>query len=295
MSEKKLTFALFGHTFHAEKSVYIEALLSMLKERGGKIVIARNFYQYLKNTLKRPFAVDGVFDTTDYEADIVLSIGGDGTFLQAASNVGERDTPILGINTGRLGFLADTTPAEMKQTFDDIFQHRYQIESRSLLQVECPEQPLRGYPFGLNEISVLKRDSSSMISIRTTVNDIYLNTYQADGLILATPTGSTAYSLSVGGPIIAPQSNTIAMTPVAPHSLNMRPIVLTDDCQIILEVESRSHNFLVSIDGRSETCRQGSRLIIRKAPFTVKLIKRLGHHFFETLHQKMMWGADGRV
>ncbi|MCE2617503.1 MAG: NAD kinase [Phocaeicola sp.] len=294
MDKRNLTFALFGNIFQANKTVYIEQLLSLLKMKGAKLVVARDFYQYLVDKLGMRIQADGVFHGSDYEADMVLSIGGDGTFLQAASNVGERGIPILGINTGRLGFLADTSPKDMEKTFDDIFNHRYQIEERNLLHVVCPEQPLRGYPYGLNEISVLKRDSSSMISIHTTVNGIYLSTYQADGLIIATPTGSTAYSLSVGGPIIVPQSNTIAMTPVAPHSLNMRPIVLTNDCVITLEVESRSHNFLVAIDGRSETCRQGSKLIIKKAPYTVKLIKRLGHSFFDTLHNKMMWGVDGR-
>lgn len=289
-----MTFALFGNIFQAKKAVYIKQLLSLLKTKGAKLVIARDFYQYLVDTLDINIQVDGVFQELDYEADIVLSIGGDGTFLQAASKVRGRGTPILGINTGRLGFLADTSPKDIEKTFDDIFNHRYQVEERNLLYVACPEQPLRGYPYGLNEISVLKRDSSSMISIHTTINDIYLSTYQADGLIIATPTGSTAYSLSVGGPIIIPQSNTIAMTPVAPHSLNMRPVVLTDDCTITLEVESRSHNFLVAIDGRSETCRQGSKLVIKKAPYTIKLIKRLGHSFFETLHDKMMWGVDGR-
>jgi NAD+ kinase len=153
---------------------------------------------------------------------------------------------------------------------------------------------LKGYPFGLNEIAVLKRDSSSMITIHTSINGAYLTTYQADGLVIATPTGSTAYSLSIGGPVIVPHSNTIAITPVAPHSLNVRPIVINDDWEITLDVESRSHNFLVAIDGRSETCREGSRLTIRKADYNIKVVKRPNHIFFHTLRDKMMWGADGR-
>mgnify|MGYP000193513206 FL=1 len=207
---------------------------------------------------------------------------------------GSRNIPILGINTGRLGFLADVSPEEMEDTFNDIYNGNYRIEDRSVLQVSCKEQELKGYPFGLNEIAVLKRDSSSMISIHTAINGAYLTTYQADGLVIATPTGSTAYSLSIGGPVIVPHSNTIAITPVAPHSLNVRPIVINDDWEITLDIESRSHNFLIAIDGRSETCREGSRLTIRKADYKINVVKRNSHIFFNTLRNKMMWGADGR-
>jgi NAD+ kinase len=236
----------------------------------------------------------GVFEGNDFEADLVLSMGGDGTFLRAASYVGNKNIPILGINTGRLGFLADVSPEEMEDTFKDIYNHNYKVEDRSVLQVISNGQPLKGYPCGLNEIAVLKRDSSSMITIHTSINGAYLTTYQADGLVIATPTGSTAYSLSIGGPVIVPHSNTIAITPVAPHSLNVRPIVINDDWEITLDVESRSHNFLVAIDGRSETCREGTRLIIRKADYNIKVVKRPNHVFFHTLRDKMMWGADSR-
>ena len=294
MKRGSITFALFGNSFQEKKSAYIDLLLAILKAKGARILISQDYYQYLSKNIGIQHPIDGTFESNQFEADIVLSIGGDGTFLHAASSVGSKGVPILGINTGRLGFLAETSPKEMEETIDDIFNKNYTIEERSLLQVECPDQPLKGYPYGLNEVSVLKRDSSSMIAIHTTVNNTYLSTYQADGLIIATPTGSTAYSLSVGGPIIMPQTNTIAITPVAPHSLNMRPIVLNDDCEITLDIESRSHNFLVSIDGRSETCKQGSRLVIHKAPYTIKLVKRDGQHFFHTLRNKMMWGIDGR-
>jgi NAD+ kinase len=225
---------------------------------------------------------------------MVLSIGGDGTFLKAASRVGQKGIPILGINTGRLGFLADISPEEMEATFDEIHQGNYKVENRSVLEVLCEGQKLEGYPYGLNEIAILKRDSSSMIAIHTAVNGATLTTYQADGLVISTPTGSTAYSLSVGGPIMVPRSNTISITPVAPHSLNVRPIVINDDWEITLEVESRSHNFLIAIDGRSETCSEGTRLTIRKAHYSMKVVKRPNHLFFHTLREKMMWGADGR-
>ena len=291
---RPMKFAIFGNTYQAKKSTHVERLLSILDRHRAEVYICREFYQFLTDDLKLQIRQAGVFEGNDFEADMVLSIGGDGTFLQAASRVGSRNIPILGINTGRLGFLADVSPEEMEDTFNDIYSNNYRIEDRSVLQVSCKEQELKGYPFGLNEIAVLKRDSSSMISIHTAINGAYLTTYQADGLVIATPTGSTAYSLSIGGPVIVPHSNTIAITPVAPHSLNVRPIVINDDWEITLDVESRSHNFLIAIDGRSETCREGSKLTIRKADYKIKVVKRQNHIFFNTLRNKMMWGADGR-
>ena len=291
---RPMKFAIFGNTYQAKKSTHVERLLSILDRHRAEVYICREFYQFLTDDLKLQIRQAGVFEGNDFEADMVLSIGGDGTFLKAASRVGSRNISILGINTGRLGFLADVSPEEMEDTFNDIYSNNYRIEDRSVLQVSCKEQELKGYPFGLNEIAVLKRDSSSMISIHTAINVAYLNTYQADGLVIATPTGSTAYSLSIGGPVIVPHSNTIAITPVAPHSLNVRPIVINDDWEITLDVESRSHNFLIAIDGRSETCREGSKLTIRKADYKIKVVKRQNHIFFNTLRNKMMWGADGR-
>ncbi len=228
------------------------------------------------------------------EADMAISLGGDGTFLKAATQVGNRQIPILGINTGRLGFLADVLPEEMEQVVDEIMKGHYRVEERSVLQVVSPTGTIHLTPFGLNEIAVLKHDSSSMISIHTSINGELLTTYQADGLVVATPTGSTAYSLSVGGPIIVPHSRTFAVTPVAPHSLNVRPLVIDDDAEIALRIESRSHNYLVSVDGRSESLSEETQLIIRKAPFCVRVVKRFDHHFFNTLRNKMMWGADAR-
>ena len=289
-----MKFALFGNTYQAKKSAHVIRLLSILKQYNAVVYINREFYHFLVDEQKMDIQAAGVFEGNDFEADMVLSMGGDGTFLKAASYVGNKNIPILGINTGRLGFLADVSPEEMEDTFKDIYNHNYKVEDRSVLQVISNGQPLKGYPCGLNEIAVLKRDSSSMITIHTSINGAYLTTYQADGLVIATPTGSTAYSLSIGGPVIVPHSNTIAITPVAPHSLNVRPIVINDDWEITLVVESRSHNFLVAIDGRSETCREGTRLNIRKADYNIKVVKRPNHIFFHTLRDKMMWGADGR-
>lgn len=287
-------FALFGNVYQAKKSAHVLRLLSILEKYQAEVYVQKEFFQFLTKEQKMDIRVAGTFEEDNFEADIVLSMGGDGTFLKAASHVGNKNIPILGINTGRLGFLADVSPEELEETFEDIYKNNYKIEDRSVLQVTSEGQPLKSTPFGLNEIAVLKRDSSSMITIHTSINGAYLTTYQADGLVIATPTGSTAYSLSIGGPVIVPHSNTIAITPVAPHSLNIRPIVINDDWEITLDVESRSHNFLVAIDGRSETCREGTRLVIRKADYNIKVVKRPNHIFFHTLRDKMMWGADSR-
>ena len=294
MNIRPKKYALFGNIYQAKKSANVLRLLSILNNYQAEVYIQKEFHQFLTKDQKMDIQVAGVFENDDFSADMVLSMGGDGTFLKAASYVGHKNIPILGINTGRLGFLADVSPEEMEETFEDIYKGNYKIEDRSVLQASSQGQPLKGCPCGLNEIAVLKRDSSSMITIHTSINGAYLTTYQADGLVIATPTGSTAYSLSIGGPVIVPHSKTIAITPVAPHSLNIRPIVINDDWEITLDVESRSHNFLVAIDGRSETCREGTRLTIRKADYYIKVVKRPNHIFFHTLRDKMMWGADGR-
>lgn len=289
-----MKFVLFGNTYQTKKSSHIEKLLTVLRRLHNEIYMDRLFYEFVKQELGLPFEPDGIFDDGLFAADLAISMGGDGTFLKAASRIGDKNIPIVGINTGRLGFLADIMPEEIETAFEHIMQGDYHVEERKVLQIECDKQALAGYPFALNEVAVLKRDSSSMINIHTTVNGQYLTTYLADGLIVATPTGSTAYSLSVGGPIMVPQSGILALTPVAPHSLNLRPIVIRDDCEITLDIESRSHNFLVAIDGRSEGLHEGTRLTIRRAPYTIKLVQQIGHTFFTTLREKMMWGADKR-
>ncbi len=289
-----MRFALFGNTFQAKKSTYVQTLLRVLKQHEAEICICREFYNFLTSDLQLNSFDAELFDGDNFEADMVISIGGDGTFLKAANRVGRKSIPILGINTGRLGFLADISPEEIDIIFEEIYKNQYTVEERSVLQLKCENETFENPPYALNEIAVLKRDSSSMISIRTAINGSHLTTYQADGLVIATPTGSTAYSLSVGGPIMVPHSKTIAITPVAPHSLNVRPIVIRDDWEISLEVESRSHNFLVAIDGRNESCQEGTRLTISRADYTIKVVKRHNHPFFETLRNKLMWGADIR-
>ena len=294
MAANVLRFALFGKEFQAGKTVSIHRLIDSLKARGAEIYIERTFFQYITSALGMEVEVSGVFDNYNFDVDFVISIGGDGTFLRAASMVGSKGTPIIGVNTGRLGFLADIHPDEIDHAIAEIADGHYAVEPHAVIMVEADGEIIEGSPFALNDIAVLKRDNAAMISVRTCINGEYLVTYQADGLIVSTPTGSTAYGLSNGGPIIVPDADILCLTPVAPHSLNVRPIVINDDSEITLEVESRSHNFLVAIDGRSEKLLESTRLTIRKAPYTIIIVKRDSRSYFSTLREKMMWGADHR-
>ena len=237
--QRKLRFALFGNTYQEHKSAHATHLLEILRSKGAEICISNEFYYFLKQHTKANLEGLEIFQGYDFDADMVLSIGGDGTFLRAASRVGKKEIPILGINTGRLGFLADISPDQMEEAFDEIYAGKYLAEPRRVLHLTSDGHVLKGYPYGLNEIAILKRDSSSMITIRAYINDELLCSYQADGLIVATPTGSTGYSLSVGGPILVPQSGTISLTPVAPHSLNVRPIVTVSYTHLTLPTNSR--------------------------------------------------------
>lgn len=294
MSEQQLRFAIFGNIYQAKKSMSIQKILAFLSERGARVYVEEDYHRFLTVDQKITVESDGVFRGPDFEADFVISMGGDGTFLSAASQVGRKCIPIIGVNMGRLGFLASIAPDTVEEALRDIFEGSYRVDELRTIQVEADGSLLSDSPYALNDIAVLKRDNASMISIRAYVGGEYLMTYQADGLIVSTPTGSTAYSLSNGGPIIAPQAGALCLTPVAPHSLNVRPLVIPDDTEITLTVESRSHQFLVAIDGRSEKCAEGTVLSIRKTDFPVRVVKRHEHKYFHTLREKMMWGMDRR-
>jgi NAD+ kinase len=294
MEHRKLRFALFGNIYQARKSASIQNVLTTIANYGAELYVDMEYYYFLKDNQRLNVPATKVFTEDDFEADFVISMGGDGTFLKAAGRVGSKDIPILGVNMGRLGFLADISPDDIEQCLEALFTDDYALQARALIQVEADGQPLGSPSFALNDVAILKRDTASMISIRASIDGQYLNTYQADGLVVSTPTGSTAYSLSNGGPIIVPGTKVFSMTAVAPHSLNVRPIVLPDSSIIELEVESRSHNYLVAIDGRSEKCKEGTKITLRRAPYDIKVVKRSGHRYFQSLREKMMWGADSR-
>ena len=294
MTRQPLKFAIFGNEYQAKKSTSIEKILDYLAQKGAEIYVENAYYEFLTRSQHIDVKAAGVFEDYNFDVDYVISMGGDGTFLKAASRVGAKGTPIIGVNMGRLGFLADVLPGEVEAALDSLYAGECQIEEHVVIQVEAEGGVLAGNPFALNYIAVLKRDDASMISIRTQVDGEFLVNYQADGLIVTTSTGSTAYNLSNGGPIIIPQSSSLCLTPVAPHSLNIRPVVINDTAEITLDVESRSHNYLVAIDGRSERMTEGTRLVIRKAAHTIKIVKQRNQRYFSTLREKLMWGADQR-
>jgi len=289
-----MKIGLFGNEYQLEKQKCIQILFDKLQALHAEIYIERKFYNFLLRQLDSAPTVNGLIESNQLALDLVISLGGDGTFLQTAAWVGRQNIPILGINMGRLGFLADINTDDIGVTIDEIFRREYTVEKRSVLELESNPSFKGVYNYALNEIAILKRDTSSMITIHTSLNDEYLTNYLSDGLLIATPTGSTAYSMSINGPIIVPQANNFVLNPVAPHSLNVRPLVIPEDYCIRLKVETRNNNFLVALDGRSEIYPSGSEFFIRKADFTIQIVKRCPQNFYETLRKKLLWGADVR-
>jgi len=288
-----MRIGIFGNEYHAEKQNSIQGLFVCLQNRNAEIWVEETFFRSLSESFAVAPKITGLINGDTFPLDMAFSLGGDGTFLRTAAWVERQPIPVLGINTGHLGFLADVCPSEIEKTVEEIFRGEYSIEEKSLLRLETPAA--FPHPYALNEIAVLKRDTASMITVSVYLNDEFLTEYLADGLLLSTPTGSTAYNLSVNGPIILSQSESFVLSPVAPHSLNMRPLVIPDDYKIRLQVESRQKNFLISLDGRSTVFPSGSEFLIGKADFTLKVIKRPEQNFYDTLRKKLLWGKDVRT
>lgn len=285
---------VFGSNSQQKAKESIVQVFDIFKTGQAKVWIEQEFYEYLRQELNYNPPFVGLITDANFDLDFALSLGGDGTFLRTATFIGRKGIPIIGINTGRLGFLADIHADEIENTLEEIFNKDFLVEDRSLLKLETAESLVNPYTYALNEIAILKRETSSMISIHTYINEAYLTTYLADGLVVSTPTGSTAYSLSVNGPILVPQAKSFVLSPIAPHSLNVRPLVIPDDYDMNFEVEVRGGNFLVSMDGRSEVFSSGAKFSIKKADFTTKIIKRKNQTFYQTLRDKLFWGRDIR-
>ena len=289
-----MTVVVFGNNYRKETLEQVEILFRLLQEHNISVGIETIFYNFLCNDLNFKPCVDFFISDDNFDADLALSIGGDVTFLKTASHVGNKNIPILGINTGRLGFLADISGEEIVAAFDDILNNRYRIEERTILQVKTSDSN-EVFGYALNEVAVLKQDTSSMITVHTKLNEEFLTDFQSDGLIVSTPTGSTAYSMSVGGPLVLPQSKNFILAAVAPHSLNIRPLVIPDDFKIELEVKSRLGCYLISLDGRSAVLNQSTKIFVQKSDFTLKLLKRENYTYYNTLRNKLMWGVDKRT
>lgn len=273
--------SLFDVLHEADISAYVYS--PYLAELRGKISFKRDVGEFAGN-----------LDFKIKKFDYLITLGGDGTILNAATVVRDSGVPILGINLGRLGFLAAIEKAKIGEAINLLKRGMYSIENRNLLQIESNSPLFGDIPFALNDFTLLKRDTSSMITIHTFIDGAYLNSYWADGIIVATPTGSTGYSLSCGGPIIFPNSGNFVITPVAPHNLNIRPIVISDDSVISFEVEGRAENFLSTLDSRFEMITSSTQLAVRKADFTIKLVQINEHSFMSTIRNKLAWGMDSR-
>lgn len=290
-----MRIAILGKPFDADMAPHLQRLFDDLAARQVQVAVAKPFHTLLSQQLQLPDNLS-LFDRGDdlRGTDYVLSIGGDGTLLDTVTYVGRRQIPILGINTGRLGFLSTVAPEQIPQALDALFRGHFTLESRSLIHADTDPDVFGGIDFGLNEFSILKRDSSSMIVVHTYIDGEYLNSYWADGLVVSTPTGSTGYSLSCGGPVMLPQTNNFIIAPVCPHNLNVRPLIVPDRSVISFEIEGRSNNFLLSLDSRSVTVDAGIQVAVRREAFDAKLIKLNHVNFLSTLRSKLNWGLDRR-
>jgi len=282
-----MTIAIFGNTFRKSTITEIEHILEFMNSRHVRVVLSRE----IRDEMNLRNQYDAYDPEKGQTINFALSVGGDGTFLYTASQIGDRNIPILGINTGHLGFLADIKTDESNEIFEKLINQEYTVEERRLLQVTLSEASnTLPTPFALNEVAITKQELSSMISIETSIAGTPLARYKGDGLIVSTPTGSTAYNLSIGGPIMLPQVNALILAPVSSHSLTMRPMILPDDWAVDLKVSSRSGSYMISLDGRSATFKDDIRIHIEKAPYTIKLIQLADHSFIHSLKEKLMWG-----
>lgn len=288
---------VFGTVAKEKDLPYIQQLFDALHEGNINAYIYKPYLKQLQPMLNFNRDV-GIFedylDFKTHKIDFVITLGGDGTILNAATLIRDTQVPVIGINLGRLGYLADVEKTYLKEAIVALQKGLYRIEDRAMLCLESSHFLFGDAPLALNDFTILKRDTSSMITIHTYVNGAFLNSYWADGLILATPTGSTGYSLSCGGPIIFPNSNNFVLTPVAPHNLNMRPIVISDNSVISFEIEGRADNFLCTLDSRFETITSEYQIAIRKADYPLRLVQLQDQNFLNTLRKKLSWGMDQR-
>lgn len=270
--------------------------LEQAERMGWKVVLEKDLRELL---IKKAGLGENTEHFTRHEdfhngIDLSISIGGDGTFLRTVSYIRNSHVPILGINTGRLGFLASISDEHMEEALELVRQKRYEFQKRSLIRVETERSIFGADNVAMNEVTLLKKDTASMITVHTSLDDKYLNSYWADGLIVATPTGSTAYNLSCGGPIVTPGCQVHIITPIAPHNLNVRPVVVPDNMPIKLSAEGRERNYLISLDGYSKSIRQNEEVHITKAEYMINVIKLEDTNFLDTIRNKMLWGKDQR-
>jgi NAD+ kinase len=291
-----MKIGVHGKEFKRESVPVILKIFEVLSRNQVDVYISSKFDSLLKHYQSFKNLSRTVYDPTENLSGFhsFISIGGDGTLLESVTHIGASEIPILGINTGRLGFLATISKDDVETALQQVIEGSFALDKRATLKLETDQKIFGNLNFALNDFTVVKKDTSSMITIHTYIDGEFLNSYWADGIIVATPTGSTGYSLSCGGPLIFPRSGNFALTPVSPHNLTVRPIIVSDSAEISFEVEGRSRKFLVSLDSRISTVDHTVKLKVRKGDFKVNLIQLEGQHYFKTLRQKLNWGLDIR-
>ena len=283
-----MTIAILGNALKDNTLIEVSHILEFLAAHGVQVLLSQELRQELQ--LREYPAFSEEAQEGDEPVDFAMSVGGDGTFLTTAAAVGSRNIPIVGVNCGHLGFLADVQTKDVDIIMRQLIEGQYTIEQRSLLRVCCGRQDLIMSPYALNEVALMKQGMSSMISVEVSANGEFLHTYHADGLVLSTPTGSTAYNLSIGGPLLVPQTKGIILAPIATHSLTVRPLVVPDDWKFDLKVNSRYQSYMLSIDGRSQILNTDVSLHIEKAPYTIKVVQVGENSFLKSLRDKLNWG-----
>ena len=290
-----MKIAIFGNEFSQQYTKYVKHLLKKLSGKGVSIIIHDKFYDFLKCFIDFSEDIETFNKVTNNDnIDYLFSIGGDGTLLRAITYIRDSNIPIMGINTGRLGFISSISTDQIDIAVDNVINGNYKIRSRTVLKLETENNLFGDTNFALNEVAIVKKDTSSMIRVDAFLDDEFLNSYWADGLLIATPTGSTGYSLSCGGPIILPETENIIISPIAPHNLNVRPIIINETGIIRLKVEDRDQLALVSLDSRSRAFDSSLELRVQKANFKIKLIETKDNSFITTIQTKLMWGSDKR-
>jgi NAD+ kinase len=295
-----MKIAIHGRTFKEDTKPYVQAMFDSFVHENTELQISESYWAVLAKAGITHSATSSYNDNHNlFDADFMLSLGGDGTLLDVVMHVGDRETPILGINTGRLGFLATVSPDKIHESLKEVFAGNYVLDKRTLVSINTTLNGekldiFNGVNFGLNELGIMKTDTSSMIMVRAYLNGEFLNTYWADGLIIATATGSTGYNLSVGGPLVIPTSDIFVISPMSPHNLNVRPLVVSTDSILYFEVESRSNNYLISLDARSKVVDSNIKISMEREKFKANIIKLSETNFLNTLRSKLNWGFDVR-
>ncbi len=291
-----MRICVFSRAYSSSYRDEIQTILGFVEKHNGKVLFCRNIQKEVKSAFNLPCNTEfyELNESIENRADLVVSLGGDGTLLETVNLIKDSQVPVLGVNFGRLGFLSNTPKEEFRFALEAFHQGNFSLSKRTVLEIDDCTTFFGSQLYALNDIALHKNDGSSMITVQTYINDDFMNSYWSDGIIISTPTGSTAYSLSCGGPILVPGASNLILTPIAPHNLSVRPVVISDDEVVTLIPDGRSDNFVLSLDSNQTKIQKGQKITIRKASFTINFVRQADDSFFKVLREKLMWGEDKR-